>query len=154
MTVLVSAFLIGIIAGLRALTAPMVVSWAAGLGWLPLEGTPLSFFSHPATRYIFSFLALGEIVNDKLPKTPSRKVPPQFIARIVMGSLSGAAIGTSKQSLLGGLIAGALGAVAGTLGGAEFRGRLVKAIGGKDLPIALLEDAIAVLGGFFIVSHL
>jgi uncharacterized membrane protein len=34
--------------------------------------------------------------------------------------------------------------VLGTLGGYEFRARLVKAIGGKDLPIALVEDAIAV----------
>lgn len=150
----VSAFLIGFIAGLRALTAPAVVSWAAGLGWLPLAGTPLAFLGHPVARYILSFLALGELVNDKLPKTPSRKVPPQFIARIVMGGLSGAAIGASRNSLVAGLIAGAIGAVVGTLGGAELRGRLVKAIGGKDLPIALLEDAIAIVGGFFIVSHL
>ncbi|HEX7158396.1 MAG TPA: DUF4126 family protein [Edaphobacter sp.] len=154
MAIFASAFLIGIIAGLRALTAPAVVSWAAGLGWLPLAGTPLAFLGRPVARYILSFLALGELINDKLPKTPSRKVPPQFIARIVMGGFSGAAIGASKGSLLAGLLAGAIGAVVGTLGGAEFRGRLVKAIGGKDLPIALLEDVIAVLGGFFIVSHL
>jgi len=29
---------------------------------------------------------------------------------------------------------------------------LVKAIGGKDLPIALLEDVIAIGGAFWIVS--
>jgi uncharacterized membrane protein len=93
-------------------------------------------------------------VNDKLPKTPSRKTPPQFIARIVTGALSGAALGASQQSLVGGLIAGAVGAVAGTLGGAEVRSRLVKAIGGKDLPIALLEDAVAIVGGILIVTHI
>jgi uncharacterized membrane protein len=153
MSILVFAFLIGVIAGLRALTAPTVVSWAAGLGWLPLEGTPLHFLASPITRYILTFLALGELVNDKLPKTPSRKVPPQFIVRVLMGGFSGAAIGLSKGSWIGGLLAGAAGAVAGTLGGAEFRGRLVKATGGKDLPIALLEDAIAIIGGLLIVSH-
>jgi uncharacterized membrane protein len=54
---------------------------------------------------------------------------------------------------MGGLLAGVLGAVAGTLGGYEFRSRLVRAIGGNDLPIALLEDAIAICGAFLIVSH-
>jgi len=43
--------------------------------------------------------------------------------------------------------------VVGTLGGYEIRSRLVKAIGGKDLPIALLEDAIAVGGAILIVSQ-
>jgi uncharacterized membrane protein len=46
--------------------------------------------------------------------------------------------------LLFGLILGALGAVAGTLIGARARGALVRANGGKDLPIALLEDATAI----------
>jgi uncharacterized membrane protein len=46
-----------------------------------------------------------------------------------------------------------IGAVVGTLGGYEFRARLVKATGGKDLPIALLEDAIAIGGAFFLVSR-
>jgi uncharacterized membrane protein len=154
MSILLFAFLIGVIAGLRAIMAPTVVSWAAGLGWLQLEGSRLTFLIHPATRYILSVLALAELVNDKLPKTPSRKVPPQFIARIVTGAFSGAALGASRQALIGGLIAGAVGAVAGTLGGSEFRMRLVKLTGGKDLPIALLEDAIAILGGLLIVSHL
>jgi uncharacterized membrane protein len=154
MSVLVFAFLIGVIAGLRALMAPTVVAWAAGLGWISLEGSHLSFVSVPVTRYVLSFLAFGELINDKLPKTPSRKVPPQFIARVVTGSFSGAALGASQHALVGGLVAGAIGAVVGTLGGAESRSRLVKATGGKDLPIALLEDTIAVVGGLLIVSRL
>lgn len=153
MTILVFSFLIGVIAGLRAMMAPAIVSWAAGFGRVPLEGTPLHFMSHPVTRYIFGIAALGELVNDKLPKTPSRKAPPSFIVRVITGALSGAALGASQQALIGGLIAGAVGAVAGTLGGAEARSRLVKATGGKDLPIALLEDAIAIIGGILIVTH-
>jgi uncharacterized membrane protein len=152
-TILVFSFLIGVIAGLRAMMAPAIVSWAAGFGRVPLEGTPLHFMSHPVTRYIFGIAALGELVNDKLPKTPSRKAPPSFIVRVITGALSGAALGASQQALIRGLIAGAVGAVAGTLGGAEARSRLVKATGGKDLPIALLEDAIAIIGGILIVTH-
>ncbi|WP_425993766.1 hypothetical protein [Caulobacter sp. DWR1-3-2b1] len=30
------ALLIGVVAGLRAMTAPAAISWAAHLGWLPL----------------------------------------------------------------------------------------------------------------------
>ena len=32
-------FSIGVIAGLRSLTAPALVSWAAHLGWLDLRGS-------------------------------------------------------------------------------------------------------------------
>lgn len=152
MSPIVLAFLIGVIAGLRSMTAPAAVSWAARLGWLHLENTPLAFLGFTYTPYILSLLALGELINDKLPKTPSRKAPGPFIARIVTGAFSGSAIGASSGELVGGLIAGAIGGVAGTLGGYEFRARLVKALGGKDLPIALLEDIIAVGGAFWIVS--
>jgi uncharacterized membrane protein len=147
------AFLIGVIAGLRSMTAPAGVSWAARIGWLHLENTPLAFLGYAVTPYIFSVLAMGELIADKLPTTPSRKTPGPFIGRIVTGALSGAALGAASQSLTGGLVAGALGGTAGTLGGYEFRSRLVKATGGKDLPIALLEDLIAVGGAILIVSR-
>ena len=147
------AFLIGVIAGLRSMTAPAAVSWAARLGWLHLENTWLAFLGFAATPYILSLLAIGELVTDKLPKTPSRKAAVPFTGRILSGALSGAALGSTNDALMGGLLAGVLGAVAGTLGGYEFRARLVRAIGGNDLPIALLEDAIAIGGAFLIVSR-
>lgn len=146
------AFLIGAIAGLRSLTAPAVVSWAARLGWLHLEGTWLAFLGFAATPYILSVAAIGELVNDKLPRTPSRKAPGPSIARVLSGALCGAALGATRQALIGGLVAGALGAMAGTLGGYELRAWLVRAIGGNDLPVALLEDAIAIGGALWIVA--
>jgi uncharacterized membrane protein len=154
MSIYVLAFLIGVVGGLRALTPLAAVSWAARLGWLHLDNTWLAFLGFAATPYIVSVLAIGELINDKLPKTPSRKAPPGFIARIVTGTLCGAAFGMASQSLVGAAVAGAIGAVAGTLGGYEFRSRLARATGGKDLPIALLEDVIAVGGAFLIVSRL
>jgi uncharacterized membrane protein len=153
MHLVVLALLIGVIAGLRAFTAPTAVSWAARLGWLPLTGTPLAFLGYAATPYIFTALFIFELVNDQLPKTPSRTVPPQFIARIVLGGLSGAAIGAGLGSLWIGLVCGAIGAVAGTLGGAAFRGWLA-GLFGKDLPAGLLEDAIAIIGAYLIVTHI
>jgi uncharacterized membrane protein len=147
------AFLIGVIAGLRSMTAPAAVSWAARLGWLHVENTWLAFLGFAATPYLISVLAIGELIGDKLPNTPSRKSPVGFIGRILTGGLSGAAIGATGASWTAGLIAGVIGAIAGTLGGYEFRVRLVKATGGRDLPIALLEDAIAIGGALLIVSR-
>jgi uncharacterized membrane protein len=151
-TYVLLAFLIGVVAGLRALTAPAAVSWAAALGWLHLENTPLAFLGYAATPYIFSVLAVLELVSDQLPKTPSRKAPPGFIARIATGALCGALVGTGGDAMIAGLVAGVAGAVAGTFGGYEGRVRLARAVG-KDLPIALLEDAIAVGGAFLLVSR-
>ncbi len=151
MSILLLALLIGVIAGLRAFTAPTVVGWAAHLNWINLAGTHLAFLGSAITVGILTLAAIGEIVNDKRPTTPSRKIPPQFITRVVMGAFSGGALGLSHDSFHRGLIAGAIGAVIGTLGGAAFRGGLAKAFG-KDLPAALFEDAIAVGGGLFIVS--
>lgn len=141
-----AAFLIGVVAGLRALTAPAVASWAARAGWLNLQGTPLAWLGAAVTPWIFTAAALGELVNDKLPKAGSRKAPAPFLARIVMGALSGGAIGGSAGGggLAAGLVLGAAGAVAGTLGGYALRARLARAIG-RDLPAALIEDAVAIL---------
>jgi len=152
MSTYVLAFLIGVIAGLRSLTAPAAVSWAARLGWLHVENTWLAFLGFAATPYILSVLAIGELIADKLPNTPSRTAPPGFITRILTGALSGAALGAGS-SWMAGLFAGAVGAIVGTLGGYQLRVRLVKATGGKDLPIALLEDVIAIGGAFFLVSR-
>jgi uncharacterized membrane protein len=160
MSVYVLALLIGIVAGLRAMTAPAAVSWAAHLGWLPLQGTPLAFLGFTATPYIFTLLAVVELVTDQLPETPSRKVPLQFGARIVAGTLSGAAISGAHGGLAGGWIVGVLGAVVGavgavigTLGGAKARSRLA-AMFGRDAPAALIEDVVAVVGAALIVVSL
>jgi uncharacterized membrane protein len=150
--VFVLALLIGVVAGLRAMTAPAVVSWAARAGWLNLQGTPLAFLGAAVTPWIFTVAALGELLNDKLPKTGSRKAPGPFGARIVMGALSGAAVGAAGGALAAGLVLGAVGAVAGTLGGYELRARLARAAG-KDLPIALIEDAIAIALAFWVVTR-
>ena len=148
----VLAFLIGVAAGLRSMTAPAAVSWAVRFGWLHVENSPLAFLGFAGTRYLVSALAIGELVADKLPKTPSRKAPAGFVVRLVSGAVCGAAIAARSENLLG-VLAGVLGAIAGTLGGYEVRSRLVRAIGGKDLPIALLEDAVAICASFLILSR-
>jgi uncharacterized membrane protein len=151
MPFLIAAFVLGVACGLRALVGLAAVSWAASSPHLPLQGTWLSFLGNRITSYISSVLAIGEIINDKMPKTPSRLVPPQFGARVVMGALTGSAIGLSHQSLVLGAVAGIVGSVVGTFGGARGRALLAKAFG-RDLPAALLEDALAVALAFVALS--
>lgn len=153
MTFYLAALLLGVIAGLRAVTPATAVSWAASLGILKLTGTPLAFLGAAVTPWILSAIAAGELINDKLPKTPSRKVPIQFGGRVVSGGLAGAAVGLSAGALLPGVVLGAVGAVAGTLGGAWARGRLAAAFG-RDLPAAIVEDVVAVAGAALVVAFL
>ncbi|BBZ69986.1 DUF4126 domain-containing protein [Mycobacterium paraseoulense] len=149
--ILLLALLIGVIAGLRSLTAPAVVAWAAFLGWIDLHGTWAAWMASIITAVVFTVLAVGELVNDKLPKTPARTAPPIFAARIVTGGLAGAVLGAWPHWTFSALGAGVVGAVLGTLGGYQARKRLA-AVAGRDLPIALLEDAVAIVGGFVIVA--
>lgn len=145
------ALLIGVVAGLRAMTAPAAVAWGAYLGWLPVAGTWAGFMGHWIAVAIFTVLALVELVTDQLPSTPSRKVPQQFGTRLVSGAFAGAIIGTAGGALIAGLIAGIIGAVIGTYGGAEVRAALARSFG-RDLPAALIEDAVAILLAFWVVS--
>lgn len=149
MTIYLLALLIGIVAGLRAMTAPAAVAWAAYFGVLDLGGTWLAFLGNVWARWILTALALVELVTDQLPSTPSRKVPVQFGTRIVTGALSGAGIGVAGGSWFGGLLAGAVGAVLGTLGGHAFRAQLAAAFG-SDRPAAFVEDAVAIGGALLI----
>ena len=152
--VLLLAFLIGIVAGLRSLTAPAVVAWAAHRNWIDLHNASLSFMGSTAAVVIFVLLALVELVADQLPSTPSRTKPPGLIARIVLGGLSGACVAVAgAQSMMLGALLGAIGGVAGAFAGYEVRTRLVRALNVPDLVIAVLEDVVAIGGGLFIVSR-
>lgn len=147
------ALLMGAVAGLRAMTAPAAVAWAASLGWLDISQTSLAFMGYRWTPWILTILALGELVTDLLPRTPSRKVPIQFGARIIAGALSGAVIGAAGGSLALGPFAGIVGAVIGTYGGAALRAKLAASFG-RDLPAALIEDVLAIGSALLIVTIL
>ena len=79
---------IGVVAGLRSLLAPAGVAWAAHLGWLHLQGTSFGFMGSKAAVVIFSLLAIGELIGDKLPRVPKRTAVAPLLARIVTGGLS------------------------------------------------------------------
>jgi uncharacterized membrane protein len=152
--VLLFAFLIGVIGGLRALTAPAVTSWAAHLQWLNLLTSPLRFLGSMITVVIFTILACVELVTDPLPSTPARTKAGGLIPRILLGGLCGAAVASAGgQSLALGGVLGAVGGLVGAFAGYEVRTRLVKALSVPDFVIAVLEDAVAIGGGLFLLSR-
>jgi len=76
------------------------VCWAAHFGWLHLEGTKLGFLHRTPVLLVFTLLALGELIVDKLPNTPPRTAFLGMSARIIwvgladMRSLSAVAVGS------------------------------------------------------------
>jgi len=153
-TVVALSLAIGVVAGLRSLTAPAVVCWAAQWNWINLQNSSISFLGSIRAAWIFTALALAELVADKLPFTPARTKPVGLVARIITGGLCGAALCvTAGESLILGAILGAVGAVAGTFVGYELRHRLVTKRGVSDVVVALIEDAVAIGGAFLIVAQ-
>lgn len=145
---------IGFVAGLRSMTAPAAVSWAAWSGWLNLQGTPLQFMGSVVTVAIFTVAALAEYVADKLPRTPSRTKPGPLIGRLALGGLSGAAVGVATgNTLVAGAALGGLGALLGAYAGYQARRRLVARFGVKDIIVALSEDVVAIVIAYLVVSR-
>ncbi len=152
--VFLPAFLLGAVCGLRSMTGPAVVCWGAQLGWLRLEGSPFGFLHHRASLILFTVFALGELVADKLPFIPSRTQVGPLIVRIISGALCGGALGVGAGAAwMGPALLGAVGGVAGTFAGYHARHALVTRANLPDLPVALLEDLVAVGGGFLLVSR-
>jgi uncharacterized membrane protein len=149
------AFGIGLIAGLRSMTGPALVCWAAHLGWLNLQNSRLAFMGSTGATYSFSTLAVGELIADKLPFIPNRTSPGALFARLVLGGLSGATLcAAASHSATAGATLGGAGGVVGALAGYQARTGLVKKSQMPDFVVALLEDLVAVGVGLFFVSRL
>jgi uncharacterized membrane protein len=148
------AFGIGFAAGLRAFTPPAVVAWAAHLGLLNLNNSPLAFMGTTIAVVIFSLLAVFELIGDLRPQTPKRTAPVPLVARILIGGLCGACLcAPSHQSLVVGAILGGIGGLIGAFAGYEIRRRLVAALNIKDIFIALLEDLVTIGLAYFFVTR-
>jgi len=153
-SVLALAFAIGLICGLRSLTGPAVITLAAHWKWIDLHNSALSFLGSTAAVIVAIVAALIEIIVDKLPNTPKRTEALGLIARLLFGGLCGAAICAARdQSMVIGAVLGGAGGLIGAFAGYQARTRLVRALGVPDVVVALIEDAVAIGGGFLIVSR-
>ncbi len=145
-------FLLGFVDGLRSLTPPALVCWAAHLGWLHFGGTRLAFINRPVTLIVFTLLAIVELVADKLPSTPARTAPLGLTARILLGGACGLALATSAGiSLSFSILLGSIGGIVGALVGYHSRRFIVSKARVPDVAVAIAEDLIAIGGGLLIL---
>jgi uncharacterized membrane protein len=145
-SIVVRALLLGIAAGMRSnaplgtfarhqLHAPRAAGWAR---WPVLR----SGFG----RALLQLAWIGEFFGDKLPSTPSRLERRSLGSRITLGTIAGLAAGTEGRGAaprIGGAIAGAVGAVAGSFGGYHTRKFAAQASGLPDPAVAVVEDLTA-----------
>jgi uncharacterized membrane protein len=135
--------LLGVVTGMRSMTAMAVLCWAAWLQMIPEHGWAL-WIAYLATTIVFTAFALGEYVADTLPKTANRTSVGPAIARVVIGGLVGALVANAiTEPLAGGVIFGAFGALIGTWGSFWVRMSLDR-VTKHDLPVALVESASAI----------
>jgi uncharacterized membrane protein len=140
------------VAGLRSLTAPVVVALGAHVGCLNLHGTSLEFMGSTATVAVFSLLAIGELIADKLPMIPKRTAPAPLMARVVTGGLCGACLCAAMgKSLVAGALLGGIGGIVGAFAGYGIRRRLDLHI--KDVVVAVCEDVVAMGLALFLISR-
>jgi uncharacterized membrane protein len=119
---LVRAVVLGAAAGARTLTPLAMLARHRG-GWVGAAAAAA---------------AVGELVGDKLPTTPSRLQQPQLTGRVAAGALAGGLLARQhgRSPVLPALAAGAA-ALAASYAGAAWRAKA------PGIPPALAEDAAA-----------
>ncbi len=137
--------LLGVCTGLRTLTPIAVLCWFAYRNALHLVGWR-SFTANLIAVCIFTLMALGEYIGDKLPSTPSRTSPVGLIGRSLFGAF--VALLLAQPLLLNpvtAILVGILGALIGTYGGWFARTRCVLGLKCPDWPVAVAEDCLTIL---------
>jgi uncharacterized membrane protein len=153
--VILIATAIGFVAGLRAFTPLALVSWLANWGWMPLAGSHLAFLGTTAGAITVSVIALAELAADKWPKTPKRTEAGPLTARIVTGAMCAVAVfNAAGESLVLGIVCGAVGSVAGAFAGYHIRRALVSRLRVPDFIVALAEDIVAIGGSLLLFARL
>ena len=142
---------IGAVAGLRTLTAPAVLAWAAKRRWIRLGNSPFATIISAKASTRLTDLAVSELIADKLPFTPSRLKAGPLASRVVSGAVCGATIyGVVERPLVEGAVLGGVGAIAGALAGYHMRKRLRHDM--PDWGVAVLEDVLAIGGAVLITA--
>lgn len=141
-TVRAAAFGIGVVAGLRSLLAPAVLTWTARKKFVNRSFPFAGVVSRPVSKKMIK-LAAGELLADKLPFTPNRISPGPLAVRLASGAACGAAVSfLARQSAKEGALLGGAGALAGAFGGYYARRSFSRSY--PDFAVALVEDALAV----------
>lgn len=141
---------LGLATGMRTFTPIAVICWYAYVGYLPVDATWATWTARLTVAIVFTVLAIGELIGDKLPKTPNRIAPMPLLARLIFGGLCGSIAATAISGPgVEGVLLGVLGALLGAFGGFMVRRHLRERLGCPDYMLAVCEDAIAILLAVF-----
>ncbi len=145
----VKAFGMGIIAGMRSMSAPALIThFLSKVPANALQGSPLRFMQSPGVATALKFMASTEIIADKLPGTPNRIAAPVLLVRALSGALVGYTCNQANgESTWAGAILGGTGAVAASYGFYYLRKNLTQSTPIPDAVWAVLEDAIVFAAG-------
>lgn len=142
------AALLGFVAGMRsqlplallARSAPGACGGAAGLVVRQLHT--------PVARWLTALAALGELIGDKLPMTPSRLDPGPLAGRFLFGGVAGGILARKAGcSTAAGALLGAAGAGIGAFTGYHLRAALATSSPAPDPLLGAAEDGIALALG-------
>lgn len=141
-----SALVLGAVAGMRSMMAPAVLALTLSRRpELAPHVAPARWFALAPIAIILGIGALGELVVDKLPRTPNRTALGPFAGRALLGAIAGAVIvQTGNANGWVGAALGVLGAIASTLGMFHARAYAGRATGLADPYIGVIEDILAI----------
>jgi uncharacterized membrane protein len=141
---------VGIVAGLRPMTALALISWSQRRGWIRPGVSPFAKIVSGGSSRRMAELVISELIADKLPFTRSRLTAAPLASRVAAGAISGAVINGTVESLpVEGAVLGGIGGFAGAITGYCIRQRLNRSM--PDVAVAFLEDALAVGGGIIAI---
>lgn len=140
------ALALGVVTGMRSQLPPALLAWRQAQGVLP-EGVagPGRIFRRRGAVPLLTLTAVGELVGDKLPMTPSRMEAGPLLGRLTLGATAGAGIASAfgRSRVVGGVLGG-VGAAVGARLGASYREYTAQRTDTPDAVWALLEDVVAI----------
>jgi uncharacterized membrane protein len=159
-TIVARSATLGALAGLRAFTPPAILSQAAHRNLIPIRRSPMRLLRTSTAANLLALFAVGELVGDKLPFTPSRLELAPLAFRTASGAICGSVISWSgsrgrrgaKPAALGALVGG-LAALAGAFAGFHLRQATAQRFGVPDPAIAVVEDMVAIAGSIAIIAR-
>jgi uncharacterized membrane protein len=144
---------LGIVTGLRSLSAPALLSRAANHDDLGLRDTPFAFLETRQAELALSLLATTELIGDKLPGMPARTSPFALTGRITLGALVGAAAFSAEDEPVAvGAVVGAVAAVAATFGAYYLRKAASEKGKVSNVVAGLIEDSIVAAAGWGVLA--
>ncbi len=145
---------LGVIAGMRSMGAPALVSDHLARTQSPApEQSSLRWLGTAKAANVTKFLAVGEIVGDKLPFTPARIAPGPLFGRVMSGGLSGAVLCSAEGKRAGlGAVIGVAAAAAGAYGFYHLRRTWGQRLPVPDPVLGAAEDVLAYGIGWIVLK--